>query len=96
MTELDVDHLRSWIGKQETLHDQVTRFPIAALSATLDRDDPAPRGRRSAAAAVALAVFPADRAAVRSGSGRSSGARRFPAAGAVAAPHVGGRPFHVP
>jgi 3-methylfumaryl-CoA hydratase len=42
MTELDVDHLRSWIGKQETLHDQVTRFPIAALSATLDRDDPAP------------------------------------------------------
>jgi 3-methylfumaryl-CoA hydratase len=42
MTELDVDHLRSWIGKQETLHDQVTRFPIAALSATLDRDDAAP------------------------------------------------------
>jgi hydroxyacyl-ACP dehydratase HTD2-like protein with hotdog domain len=43
MTKLDVDHLRSWIGKQETLPDQVTRFPIAALSATLDRDDPAPR-----------------------------------------------------
>ena len=42
MSELDVDHLRSWIGKQETLHDQVTRFPIAALSATLDRDDLAP------------------------------------------------------
>ena len=42
MTELDVDHLRAWISKQETLHDQVTRFPIAALSATLDRDDPAP------------------------------------------------------
>jgi 3-methylfumaryl-CoA hydratase len=43
MTELDVDHLRSWIGKQETLLDQATRFPIAALSATLDRDDPLPR-----------------------------------------------------
>jgi 3-methylfumaryl-CoA hydratase len=43
MTKLDVEHLRSWIGKQETLHDQVTRFPVAALSATLDRDDPAPR-----------------------------------------------------
>ena len=42
MTDLDVDHLRSWIGRQETLHDQVTRFPIAALAATLDRDDPAP------------------------------------------------------
>jgi 3-methylfumaryl-CoA hydratase len=43
MTELDVNQLRSWIGRQETLHDQVTRFPIAALSATLDRDDAAPR-----------------------------------------------------
>jgi 3-methylfumaryl-CoA hydratase len=43
MTELNVEHLRSWIGKQETLHDRVTRFPIAALSATLDRDDPAPQ-----------------------------------------------------
>jgi 3-methylfumaryl-CoA hydratase len=42
VTELDVEHLRSWIDKPETLHDRVTRFPIAALSATLDRDDPAP------------------------------------------------------
>ena len=42
MTELDVDHLRSWIGRQETLHDRVTRFPVAALSATLDREDPPP------------------------------------------------------
>jgi len=33
MTQLDVDHLRSWIGRQETLHDQVTRFPAAALPA---------------------------------------------------------------
>jgi 3-methylfumaryl-CoA hydratase len=43
MTSLDVDHLRSWIGKQEALHDRVTRFPVAALSATLDRDDPPPQ-----------------------------------------------------
>jgi 3-methylfumaryl-CoA hydratase len=43
MTALDVDHLRSSIGKQETLHDRVTRFPVVALSATLDRDDPPPR-----------------------------------------------------
>jgi 3-methylfumaryl-CoA hydratase len=42
MTEIDADHLRSWIGRQETLHDRVTRFPVAALSATLDRDDPPP------------------------------------------------------
>jgi 3-methylfumaryl-CoA hydratase len=43
MTALDVDHLRSWIGRHETLHDRVTQFPVAALSATLDRDDPPPR-----------------------------------------------------
>ena len=38
----DIDLLRSWIGRQETLHDRATLFPVAALSATLDRDDPAP------------------------------------------------------
>ncbi len=42
MTTLDVDHLRSWIGRQEVLVDRVTPFPIAALSATLDRDDALP------------------------------------------------------
>ena len=40
---LNVDHLRSWIGRQETVTDTVTRFPVAALSATLDRDDPPPQ-----------------------------------------------------
>src|SRR5690348_7472156 len=43
MTDVNTDHLRSWIGKQEIVLDQVTRFPVAALSATLDRDDPAPQ-----------------------------------------------------
>jgi len=41
---LDIDHLRSWIGRQEVLTDRVTRVPVAALSATLDRDDPPPKG----------------------------------------------------
>ena len=40
---LDVEHLRTWIGKQETLEDRVTPVPVAALAATLDRDDPPPR-----------------------------------------------------
>jgi 3-methylfumaryl-CoA hydratase len=39
---IDIDHLRSWIGRQETLVDSVTTFPVAALAATLDRDDPDP------------------------------------------------------
>ena len=36
---LDIDHLRSWIGRQEVLTDTVTKAPVGALSATLDRDD---------------------------------------------------------
>ncbi len=37
-----LNHLTSWIGKRETLHDEITPAPMRALSATLDRDDPAP------------------------------------------------------
>ena len=35
-------HLQSWTGKTETLTDEVTPAPLRGLSATLDRDDPAP------------------------------------------------------
>jgi 3-methylfumaryl-CoA hydratase len=34
--------LRSWEGRSETLHDQVTGAPVRNLSATLDRADPEP------------------------------------------------------
>jgi 3-methylfumaryl-CoA hydratase len=40
---LDIDHLRSWIGKQDSVHDRATLVPVAALAATLDRDDPQPK-----------------------------------------------------
>jgi len=40
---IDIAHLREWIGKTETRSDQVTLAPMAALSATLDRDDPPPQ-----------------------------------------------------
>lgn len=40
---VDIDHLRSWIGKTESHHDTATAFPVAALSATLDRSDPPPK-----------------------------------------------------
>ncbi len=43
MMPLDIDHLKTWIGRSETLADTVTAVPVAALSATLDRDDPRPR-----------------------------------------------------
>ena len=38
---LDLDHLRSWIGREETADDTVTLMPVRALSATLDREEPA-------------------------------------------------------
>ncbi len=38
---LDIDHLRTWIDRTESVHDEATVVPLRALSATLDRDDPA-------------------------------------------------------
>jgi 3-methylfumaryl-CoA hydratase len=35
--------LASWVGRAETREDTIDARPIALLSATLDRDDPAPR-----------------------------------------------------
>jgi 3-methylfumaryl-CoA hydratase len=34
--------LRSWEGRSETLHDEITAAPVRNLAATLDRDDPPP------------------------------------------------------
>ena len=39
---VNLEHLRTWIGRTETRSDLVTLVPMAALSATLDRDDPEP------------------------------------------------------
>ena len=39
---IDIALLRGWIGRQEVARDIVMPFPVAALSATLDRDDPGP------------------------------------------------------
>ncbi len=36
--EVDIAHLREWIGKTESTSDQLTPTPIAALAATLDID----------------------------------------------------------
>ncbi|MEO7726710.1 MAG: MaoC family dehydratase N-terminal domain-containing protein [Burkholderiales bacterium] len=37
-----LDHLSDWVGKTDTRVDTVAAWPVAALSATLDRSDPAP------------------------------------------------------
>ncbi len=38
---LDLTHLRTWIDRTETVHDVATAVPLRALSAMLDREDPA-------------------------------------------------------
>ncbi len=35
-----LQHLRQWVGRKEAHRDLATAWPLAALSATLDRDDP--------------------------------------------------------
>ena len=42
MDRQTLDHLRSWIGRREHVDDLITPSRVAALAATLDRDDPAP------------------------------------------------------
>ncbi|HTN66372.1 MAG TPA: MaoC family dehydratase N-terminal domain-containing protein [Burkholderiaceae bacterium] len=39
---MDIEHLREWLGKTESAEDQVSATPIAALSATLNREHAAP------------------------------------------------------
>jgi 3-methylfumaryl-CoA hydratase len=41
--EVDLDHLRKWIGMTEERLDQVTQSPLVRMSATLDRDDTYPQ-----------------------------------------------------
>lgn len=40
---VNFDELRRWIGRSQTQDDTVTPVPVAALAATLDRDDPLPQ-----------------------------------------------------
>jgi 3-methylfumaryl-CoA hydratase len=43
VTGLDAAALAQWVGRTEGRADHVTPVPLAALAATLDRDEPAPR-----------------------------------------------------
>jgi 3-methylfumaryl-CoA hydratase len=42
-TEMNIAELQKWIGRTETISDQITPMPMAALSATLDLDSPTPQ-----------------------------------------------------
>ncbi|MFV0679698.1 FAS1-like dehydratase domain-containing protein [Ottowia sp.] len=42
LDEAAITHLRSWVGRSETLQDTLAAAPLRGFSATLDRDDPPP------------------------------------------------------
>lgn len=39
--EVDLDHLKTWEGREERVQDELHPTPLALMSATLDRGDPA-------------------------------------------------------
>ncbi|RZT36744.1 FAS1-like dehydratase domain-containing protein [Cupriavidus agavae] len=40
---MDVEHLKQWVGRTTEFQDEITAFPVAALSATLDYEGPVAR-----------------------------------------------------
>ena len=40
---MSLENLKDWLGKTRTMQDFAAPFPVLALSATLDEDDPEPR-----------------------------------------------------
>jgi 3-methylfumaryl-CoA hydratase len=39
----DLDQYRSWIGRTDSAEDEITAWPVKAMTASLDRDDPPPK-----------------------------------------------------
>lgn len=39
MSEIDIEYLQGWVGKQETKEDDISLFPAQALAAALNNDD---------------------------------------------------------
>ena len=93
---MNIDHLREWLGKTESSDDQVTATPIAALSATLNREHAAPQAGDPLPPLWHWLYFLPIHRQDQLGAGRPSAARRLPAAGALAAPHVGRQPAALP
>jgi 3-methylfumaryl-CoA hydratase len=83
-------HLQTWQGKSETTPDSITTAPLRALSATLDRDD-APPAPGSVVPPLWHWLYFLPHARQSEIGPTATPARRLSAAGAAAAPHVGGR-----
>jgi 3-methylfumaryl-CoA hydratase len=87
--------IAAWAGRSETVHDTITPTPVMALTATLDHAvEPVLAGTPLPPLWHWLYFLPLHR---QSELGTDGHARRggLPAAGAVAAPHVGRQPVRV-
>ncbi|TAJ21376.1 MAG: acyl-CoA dehydrogenase, partial [Rugosibacter sp.] len=43
MMTVDIEYLKQWIGRSETVQDVLYAKPLVLFSATLDRQDPLPQ-----------------------------------------------------
>ena len=94
--DTSLSELQAWTGRSETWRDQIGATPVKALNATLDHPAmPADPGTPLPPLWHWLYFLPLHRQS-EIGAGRSRQARRLPATGAVAAPHVGRQPVRVP
>ena len=90
-------NLREWIGRSETVTDTVTPTPYAALVGDASTAIPSvrPRERRCRRSGTGCISCRLHRR-IGDRAGRAREARRIPAAGAVAAAHVGRQPVRIP
>ncbi len=91
---MSLEKLEEWIGRTQSVEDLAAPFPVRALAATLDEGDPDPE-MAIRCRPLALALLPGDRAAIEDRARWPRRARRLPAAGAAAPPHVGRQPLHL-
>ena len=77
-----------WIGRRETVEEEIAAAPAQAAAATLDDTETHFRRGDGAAATVALVLLPAEGAAIAHRRRRPPATRRLPAADPVAATDV--------
>ena len=88
-----------WIGRKETVEEEIAAAPAQAAAATLDDTETIFGPGDELPAAVALVLLPAEGAAIADRSRRAPATRRLPAADPAAATDVRRLPpscFHTP
>ena len=92
---MSLEKLREWVGRTQAVEDFAAPFPVRALIATFDEKDPDPETGDALPPLWHWLYFLEAAPLSKVGAGRPCRARRLPAAGAAAAPHVGGQPLRL-